>query len=159
MKQLLQSLATGASSLPDLPAPALSRGQLLIASSCSLVSAGTERMLVEFGKANWVDKARKQPDKVHDVLNKVRTDGLLPTVESVRSKLDEPLPLGYCNVGKVVAIGPDVTGFKIGDRVASNTPVLACAVGYIQGKIDEAVAKMDGRAHIPVEDLALNKLG
>ena len=69
MKQLLQSLATGASSLPELPSPALAQGQLLILTSCSLVSAGTERMLVDFGKASWIDKARQQPDKVRQVLS------------------------------------------------------------------------------------------
>ena len=122
MKQLLQSLATGASSLPELPSPALAQGQLLILTSCSLVSAGTERMLVDFGKASWIDKARQQPDKVRQVLDKARTDGLFTTVEAVRSKLDQPLPLGYCNVGSVVAVGEGVSGFKIGDRVISNGP-------------------------------------
>jgi predicted dehydrogenase/threonine dehydrogenase-like Zn-dependent dehydrogenase len=122
MKQLLQSLSTGASNLPDLPSPAVTRGQLLIRSSCSLVSAGTERMLVDFGKANLIDKARQQPDKVQQVLQKSRTDGLFTTLEAVRSKLDQPLALGYCNVGIVVAIGDGVLGFQVGDRVASNGP-------------------------------------
>ncbi len=122
MKQLLQSLATGASDLPELPAPAPARGQLLIRSSCSLVSAGTERMLVDFGKASWIDKARQQPDKVQQVLEKACTDGLFTTFDAVRSKLDQPQPLGYCNVGTVVAVGSGVVGFQVGDRVASNGP-------------------------------------
>ncbi len=122
MKQLLQSLVTGASDLPDLPPPAAARGQLLIRTSSSLISAGTERMLVEFGKANLIDKARQQPDKVQQALDKVRTDGLLTTLDAVRSKLDQPLPLGYCNVGTVVAVGAGVSGFRVGDRVASNGP-------------------------------------
>jgi predicted dehydrogenase/threonine dehydrogenase-like Zn-dependent dehydrogenase len=122
VKQLLQSLATGASEIPELPAPAATPGHLLIRSSCSLVSAGTERMLVDFGKASWLDKARQQPDKVQQVLEKARTDGLLTTLDAVRSKLDQPLPLGYCNVGTVVAVGAGVTGFQVGDRVASNGP-------------------------------------
>jgi predicted dehydrogenase/threonine dehydrogenase-like Zn-dependent dehydrogenase len=122
MKQLLQSLSTGASALPELPAPSVARGHLLISSACSLVSAGTERMLVDFGKASWIDKARQQPDKVQQVLEKVRTDGLFTTLDAVRSKLDQPLPLGYCNVGTVVAVGAGVTGFQVGDRVASNGP-------------------------------------
>ena len=120
MKQLLQSLATGASDLPDLPAPAIGRGQLLVRSSCSLVSAGTERMLVDFGRASWIDKARQQPDKVQQVLEKARTDGVFTTLDAVRSKLDQPLPLGYCNVGTVVAVGAGVSSFQVGDRVASN---------------------------------------
>ena len=77
-------------------------------------------MLVEFGKASWIDKARQQPDKVQQVLTKVRTDGLLTTFDAVRSKLDNPLPLGYCNVGTVIAVGAGVSGFQVGDRVASN---------------------------------------
>ena len=120
MKQLFQSLATGSIDLPNLPSPAPSRGQLLIRTACSLVSAGTERMLVDFGKANWIDKARQQPDKVQQVLEKASTDGLITTLDSVRSKLDQPLPLGYCNVGTVVAVGSGVVGFQVGDRVASN---------------------------------------
>lgn len=135
MKQLLQSLATGASDLPELPSPAAGRGQLLIRTTCSLVSAGTERMLVDFGKASLIEKALQQPDKVQEVLNKVRTDGLLTTFDAVQSKLDKPVPLGYCNVGIVVAIGEGVSGFQLGDRVASNgshaelvaVPQLLCA--------------------------------
>src|SRR5690554_5460724 len=77
-------------------------------------------MLVEFGKAGWIDKARQQPDKVKMVLDKIRTDGLQPTLEAVFNKLDQPLPLGYCNVGKVADIGAGVSGYELGDRVVSN---------------------------------------
>ena len=120
MKQILQSLKTGSTEVADVPCPAPKRGQLLIRSSHTLVSAGTERMLVEFGKANWIDKARQQPDKVRMVLDKIKTDGLLPTVEAVFNKLDQPLPLGYCNVGTVLEAGAGVSGFAPGDRVVSN---------------------------------------
>jgi predicted dehydrogenase len=84
------------------------------------VSPGTERMLVDFAKAGFISKARQQPDKVKQVLEKVHTDGLMPTIEAVRNKLDQPLALGYCNVGVVVEIGDGVEGFRIGDRVVSN---------------------------------------
>ena len=120
MKQLLQSLSTGSTELSELPTPAVGSGQLLIRTSCSLVSAGTERMLVDFGKANWLEKARQQPDKVKQVLDKARTDGPFTTFDAVRRKLDQPLPLGYCNVGSVVVVGKGVRGFQLGDRVASN---------------------------------------
>ena len=80
-------------------------GQLLIRTTRSLISAGTERMLVDFGKANPLEKARQQPDKVRMVLEKIRTDGLLPTIDAVRHKLDQPLPMGYCNVGRVLEVG------------------------------------------------------
>jgi threonine dehydrogenase-like Zn-dependent dehydrogenase len=97
-------------------------GQVLIQTSRSLVSLGTERMLVDFGKANYLQKARQQPDKVKEVINKIKTDGLKPTISAVFNKLGQPLPLGYCNVGKVIAIGSGVDEFVIGDRVASNGP-------------------------------------
>lgn len=120
MKQVLQSLKDGSTELAEVPAPTAGRGQLLIRTTASLVSAGTERMLVEFGKANWLDKARQQPDKVRMVLDKIRTDGLLPTLDAVRSKLDAPLAPGYCNVGVVLEVGEGVDGFAVGERVASN---------------------------------------
>jgi predicted dehydrogenase len=120
MKQVLQSLRTGATEVADVPCPAVRPGQLLIRTSRTLVSVGTERMLVEFGKAGWIEKARQQPDKVRMVNEKRKTDGLIATFESVMSKLDQPLPLGYCNVGRVMEIGGGVKGFQPGDRVVSN---------------------------------------
>ncbi|MDC1311139.1 bi-domain-containing oxidoreductase [Burkholderiales bacterium] len=120
MKQILQSLKTGSVELANIPCPKSSPGKLLIRTRSSLISAGTERMLVDFGKANLLNKARQQPDKVHMVLDKIRSDGLVPTLTAVQNKLDQPLALGYCNVGVVVAVGSGVQGFAIGDRVASN---------------------------------------
>jgi predicted dehydrogenase len=120
MRQVLQSLADGRTELAEVPAPRASSRGLLIRTTRSLISAGTERMLVDFGRAGWVDKARQQPEKVRQVLDKIGTDGLLPTLDAVRSKLDQPLPLGYCNVGVVLEIGGAVRGFSVGDRVVSN---------------------------------------
>lgn len=85
--------------------PKAQAGRLLIQTTRSLISAGTERMLVGFGKANWIEKARQQPDKVKMVLEKIQTDGLMTTIEAVQSKLAQPLPLGYCNVGVVAEVG------------------------------------------------------
>jgi len=118
MKQILQNLSNGETTIVDVPSPKLVNGSLLIASRHTLVSAGTERMLVDFGKANLLEKARHQPEKVKVVLDKVKTDGLLPTIDAVRSKLDQPIPLGYCNAGVVLETG--VKGFDVGDRVVSN---------------------------------------
>lgn len=120
MKQIIQDLKSGATILEEVPVPQVKSGSVLIKTTKTLVSLGTERMLVEFGKANLIDKARQQPDKVKQVLDKIKTDGLQPTLEAVFNKLGQPLPLGYCNVGKVVAVGKGVTEFSVGDRVASN---------------------------------------
>jgi predicted dehydrogenase/threonine dehydrogenase-like Zn-dependent dehydrogenase len=120
MKQIIQDLKDGNTILEEVPAPLVKPGQVLIHTTRSLVSLGTERMLVEFGKANFLQKARQQPDKVKEVINKVKTDGLQPTINAVFNKLGQPLPLGYCNVGKVIAVGKGVEDFTVGDRVASN---------------------------------------
>lgn len=135
MKQILQNLKTGVTELAEVPCPQPGAGQLLIRTTHSLISAGTERMLVDFGKAGLIEKARQQPDKVRMVLDKIKTDGLMPTLDAVRSKLAQPLPLGYCNVGEVLEAGRGVGGFAVGDRVASNgkhaetvsVPVNLCA--------------------------------
>lgn len=120
MKQILQNLASGITNIAEIPSPKIREAHLLIKTTRSLVSVGTERMLVEFGKANLLDKARQQPEKVRMVLDKVKTDGVFPTLEAVRNKLDQPLPMGYCNVGTVLEVGQGVVGFSVGDRVASN---------------------------------------
>lgn len=120
MKQILQDMAKGGTSVTEAPVPQCSKGHLLIATSVSLISAGTERMLVGFGRASMLDKARQQPEKVKMVLEKVQTDGLLTTYDAVKSKLAQPLPLGYCNVGVVTEVGSGVDGFQVGDRVVSN---------------------------------------
>jgi predicted dehydrogenase/threonine dehydrogenase-like Zn-dependent dehydrogenase len=122
MKQILQDMGQGATYIAEAPAPSVSRDSLLITTTTSLISAGTERMLVGFGKASYLDKARQQPEKVKMVLEKVKTDGLMTTVEAVKSKLAQPLPLGYCNVGVVAEAGTGAAGFKVGDRVVSNGP-------------------------------------
>lgn len=103
-----------------MPCPIVKPGHLLTRTNVSLVSTGTEKMLVEFGKANLIEKARLQPDKVHMVLNKAKTDGLLSTLDAVRNKLDQPIPLGYSNVGTVLEVGAGVSGFSVGNRVVSN---------------------------------------
>lgn len=120
MLQIIQDLKKGDTILEEIPMPMVRRGCVLIKTHRSLVSLGTEKMLVEFGKGNLITKARQQPDKVKQVLDKIKTEGLMPTLEAVFNKLGEPLPLGYCNAGEVIAVGEGVTEFSIGDRVASN---------------------------------------
>ncbi|MAZ78147.1 MAG: dehydrogenase [Legionellaceae bacterium] len=145
MKQILQDLKKGDTQLVDLPCPQCGPGQLLIRSRYSLISAGTERMLLEFGQAGWLGKIRQQPDKVRQVIDKIKTDGLWPTMAAVKDKLDQALPMGYCNMGEVVEVGRGVTDFAVGDRVTSNGPhaeVVAVPVNLC-AKVPDNVADTD----------------
>ncbi len=120
MKKIFQNLKNGKTLLEEVPVPSNSKNNLLIKSSLSLISPGTEKMLTEFGDQSWITRIKKNPDRVSQVLNKIKTDGILPTIESINNKLNTPIELGYCNVGKIVELGQNVRGFKIGDRVISN---------------------------------------
>jgi predicted dehydrogenase/threonine dehydrogenase-like Zn-dependent dehydrogenase len=120
MRQLLQDLSNGQIKLQEVPCPQVTPGHVLVRTGVSLVSAGTERMLLEFGKANLLGKARQQPERVKEAWDKVKTDGLIPTLEAVRAKLDQPISLGYCNAGEVLEAGAGVEDFAVGDRVVSN---------------------------------------
>jgi predicted dehydrogenase/threonine dehydrogenase-like Zn-dependent dehydrogenase len=143
MKQVLLNLKGGTTRLADVPALRAGRGQLLIHTDVTLVSSGTERMLVEFGKANWLDKARQQPEKLRMVLDKVRTDGLAATLGAVKIKLYQPLAPGYCNAGTVVEIGRGVEGFAVGDRVVSNGKhaEVVCVPKHLCARIPEGVSE------------------
>ena len=159
MLQILQDLKNGDTKLVEVPAPSSLDGYLLIKTNRTVVSAGTERMLVNFGKANYLEKARQQPDKVKEVLNKIRTDGFLPTVEAVKSKLDQPLPLGYCNAG--IVLESNVDSFKPGDRVVSNgphaelvrSPEMLCA--RIPDNVDDESAAFTVLASIALQGIRL----
>ena len=102
MKQILQNLKTGETLVSEVPSPQVKAGHLKIKTNVSLISAGTEGMLVSFGKSGYLEKARRQPEKVAKIINKVSTDGLIATVDTVLTRLDEPQPLGYSNVGIVI---------------------------------------------------------
>ena len=143
MKALVQSLRNGKTTLVDVPMPGLNSGSVLIQTSQTLVSLGTEKMLVNFGKGTVFQKAKQQPDKVKEVLAKVKTDGLASTISAVKNKLEQPIPLGYCNVGTVIEVGRDVTEFKVGDRVASNGPhaELVAVPKNLVAKIPEGVSE------------------
>ena len=120
MKQIFQSLQDGSVSIEESPVPKVRPNHMLIQNEVSLISAGTERVLLDFGKAGWIGKARQQPEKVRMVLDKVRTDGLFETLDAVRSKIDTPQTPGYCAVGVVVDSGCSSDDLKPGTRVVSN---------------------------------------
>lgn len=122
MKQIVQNIRNGQLSVATVPEPVAPAGHVLIANQNSLVSAGTEKMIMELARLSLWGKARQRPDHVRRVLEKIRTEGLLPTIRQVRKKLDEPMTMGYSSAGIVVACGSGVQEFKPGDRVASNGP-------------------------------------
>lgn len=122
MKQLLQQFDTGATRLAEVPVPAAGPVSVVVETRATVVSAGTERMLVEFGRASLLQKARSQPDRVRQVIAKARTDGVGPTLEAVRAKLQAPIPLGYCHAGVVVEAGRAAGGLRAGERVVTNGP-------------------------------------
>src|SRR5437867_2255108 len=142
MRQLFQHLRTAELELAEIPCPQAGSGQVLIQTQTSLISQGTERMLVEFSEASLVSKARQQPEKVRMVLDKIRTDGVLPTVDAVLRKLDTPMPLGYGNAGVVIGVGSDVHDLQIGDRVASNGAhaEIVCVPRNLVARIPDAVS-------------------
>ena len=118
MKQLLQNISDGNATVVEVPAPGVGRGEILVRVGASLVSAGTERMVVDFAEKNIMQKALARPDLVRQVLNKASREGILSTFQSVRQRLDSDMALGYSNAGEVIEVGEDVTEFRVGDRVA-----------------------------------------
>ena len=118
MKQLLQNVKTGKSSVEEVPMPTPREGQALVKVEASLVSAGTERMIVEFAEKSLVGKARSRPDLVKQVLDKARREGVVPTLQAAFNRLDQPMPLGYSSAGTIIALGPNTAGLKVGQRVA-----------------------------------------
>ena len=120
MKQIIQNLQNGIIELEEVPIPNVKKGHVLIQTKYSLISSGTEKMLLNFGKSNYLGKAIQKPDRLKEVINKAKNEGLINTWEKVQNKLSEPIPLGYSNVGVVIAVGKDVNDIKVGQRVVSN---------------------------------------
>lgn len=122
MKQLIQNLRNGNITLAEVPVPQPTSGSVLIKTHHTLISMGTERMLKDFSNSSYIGKALQQPEKVKMVLNKVKTDGFHATYSTIKDKLEREIPIGYCNVGQIIALGNGVTNFQIGDIVVSNGP-------------------------------------
>lgn len=163
MKQVLQDLGNGETLLIDAPAPLVSDKTLTINTRKSLISSGTERSLLEFGKASFIGKAKQQPEKVKSVFQKLKVDGFATTLDAVKSKLNQPIPLGYCNVGVVAELGKDITGLKLGDRVVSNGPhadivkVPQNLCAKIPDEVDDETASFVVLASIALQGIRLIK--
>lgn len=118
MKAILQNIKTGLISLGDIPQPVAKPAHLLVRNICSLVSAGTEKSVLEFSKASYLEKARQRPDLFRKVLNRAKNEGLLQTYQAVSTLIDQPIQLGYSSAGVVLEVGPEVTDIQAGQRVA-----------------------------------------
>ncbi|MBM3179532.1 MAG: zinc-binding dehydrogenase [Chloroflexi bacterium] len=118
MKQLLQNIKNGKTTVEDVPVPTPREGMALVKVAASLVSAGTERMVVEFAEKSLVGKAHSRPDLVRQVLDKAKREGVMPTMQAAFNRLDQPMALGYSSAGTIVALGKNMQGFKVGQRVA-----------------------------------------
>jgi len=144
MKQVLQNLRSGETQVAEVPIPAVKPGYALIKTAASLVSAGTERMLVEFAEKSLLGKARSRPDLARQVIDKARREGLLTTLDAALNRLDQPMPLGYSSAGVVVAVGDGLAQFKVGDRVV-------CAGGGYAVHAEYAVVPGNLLAALPDE--------
>ena len=142
MKQVIQDVRSGKTSVIEVPVPSPGPGMALVRTAASLVSAGTERALVEFTGKSLLGKARSRPDLVRQVLEKVQREGLITTIEAVQNRLDQAMPLGYASAGTIVSVGDGLHGFRTGDRVA-------CAGGGYAVHAEYAVVPQNLLAHLP----------
>ena len=162
MKQLLQSARTGRVEVAEVPVPAVPPGCVLVRIAASLVSAGTERASSEFASKGLLQKARSRPDLVREVVSKVRRDGLFSAVAAVRSRLDQPIALGYSSAGTIVQIGEGINDLQVGDRVAcagANFAVhaeLACVPRMLVARISSADVDFDSAAFTTLGAVAIH---
>jgi len=142
MKQILQHLNDGKTVVENVPVPVVRRGTVLVQTATSLVSAGTERMVVDFAGKNLIGKATARPDLVRQVISKAMREGVIPTIEAAFNKLDQPMPLGYSSAGTIIEVGEDIVDFKPGDRVA-------CAGGGYAVHAEYAIVPVNLLARLP----------
>ena len=157
MKQVIQSYRTGKLALKEVPEPKVSPGHLLVRTRASVISAGTERMAIDFAKKNLASKAMARPDLIKTMAHKAKRDGIVTAVRTVVARLDEPLPLGYSAAGDVLAVGAGLEGaFRVGGRVAiagaglANHAELNVVPGSLAAKVPDDV---------PAEHAAFGTIG
>jgi threonine dehydrogenase-like Zn-dependent dehydrogenase len=162
MKQILQDARTGEIAVAEVPAPQLLPGCVLVRVATSVVSAGTERASSEFASKNLLQKAKARPDLVRDVLAKVQRDGIASAWNAVRSRLDQPLALGYSSAGTVVAVSEGITDIVVGERVAcagagyANHAEFACIPRLLLAKIPSDAVSFDEAAFATLGAVALH---
>jgi len=142
MRQLIQSYRTGEMKIEDVPPPAARPGGVVVRTVRSLVSAGTEKMIVDLARKSLLQKARSRPDLVRKVIDTARKQGVWNAFQKVQSKLDTPIPLGYSSAGVVVEVGEHVHEYRVGDRVA-------CAGAGYANHADYAYVPRNLLAHVP----------
>jgi len=159
MRAVTQELGSGRVEVRNIPIPRRTPGALLVSNSATLVSSGTESMLLEFGRSDFISKVRSQPDRVRDVLAKTRTDGFVSTGAAVRAKLEEISIPGYCSAGIVLEVGGELPEWKPGDRVVTNGPhaEIVRAPCILAAKIPDAV-DFESAAFTPLASIALQGL-
>jgi threonine dehydrogenase-like Zn-dependent dehydrogenase len=156
MKQVLQNLRDGETKVVDVPIPAVKPGMALVRTSASLVSAGTERMLVEFAGKSLVGKARSRPELARQVVDKARREGLLTTLEAAFNRLDQPMPLGYSSAGEILRIGEGLDDLKVGQRVVCAGGGYAVHAEYVLVPRNLLAELPD---HVDYESAAFSTLG
>lgn len=165
MRQVLQEVDSGATRLREVPAPVCGPREVLVANRASLISAGTERAVIELAQKSLLGKARERPDQVRRVLEKLRREGILDTIRQVREKLASPIALGYSSAGVVLEVGREVRGFRPGDRVATNgahAEVVAVSqnlAALIPDGVDFAEAAFTPVAAIALQGVRLANVG
>ena len=162
MKQILQNPRNGQIEVRDVPAPRAAKGCVLVRVAASLLSAGTERASTEFASKNLIQKAQARPDLVRDVVSKIRREGIWSAVSAVRSRLDQPSPLGYSCAGTVVEVGEGVSDIRVGDRVAcagagfAVHAEIACVPRMLVARIASANVDFESAAFTTVGAVAMH---
>jgi predicted dehydrogenase len=161
VKQIVQSMRTGAVSVLDVPPPRLAGPGVLVQTAVSLISAGTERAALEFAKSSLVDKARSRPDLVKQVIEKVRRDGLVRTAAAALERLDRPVAPGYAIAGTVIAVAPDVDDVIVGDRVACAGATYAthAEINYVPKNLVVPVPRRNSGEYLTFDEAAFTTIG